>query len=57
MPTLVIARECERCGGKMELKRDHYGEYWDCLRCGNHLDLGKPLPYAPGMEKKRKENW
>lgn len=56
MTTIVTARECPRCEGKMELNRDHYGEYWDCLQCGNHINTDEPLPYVQqvgGHERSR----
>lgn len=50
---------CQRCGGKMEPRRDLYGEYDGCITCGFHRDvvLGPPIelkpPYRSGPKARR----
>ena len=56
MLTVLISEEaCPKCGGVMFPGKDGYGEFRYCL-CGTTIDEGETLSYAPGMEKKRKEN-
>ncbi len=43
-------KPCGRCGGSMSVEADAYGDYWDCLQCGDQVDLprkrkpGRPMP-------------
>lgn len=42
-------KACVRCGGDMQLCRDWYGAYWNCLQCGWDKDVHtspSPLPLA-----------
>ena len=36
---MLELKACTRCRGDMNLSRDLYGEYKQCLQCGHILDL------------------
>ena len=33
-------KSCPRCKGDMFVGKDAYGEYKECLQCGNYIDIG-----------------
>ena len=37
---------CLRCGGLLELARDHFGAYFNCLICGHHMYPQEPQGVA-----------
>ena len=41
---------CPRCRGKMARIKDLFGDYDDCINCGNHKDvfIGPPVALKPG---------
>jgi hypothetical protein len=48
-------KRCPKCRGTVILRRDTYGPYLSCLRCGWLKDLipGPTLPKTPGGESDR----
>lgn len=57
MQTVLISEvPCPKCDGVMFPSKDYYGKFIYC-ECGTTIDEGETLPYAPGIEDKRKENW
>ena len=44
---LVISlKSCGRCRGDMHVVQDIYGEYNECLQCGNTVELPNPRRYS-----------
>ena len=39
---MLYLKSCPRCKGDMNSNRDMYGEYRECLQCGNMIDIEKP---------------
>ena len=35
---MIIFKGCPRCRGDIMLERDVYGDYLECLQCGNVID-------------------
>jgi uncharacterized protein YbaR (Trm112 family) len=40
--TALRLHACPRCNGPLAKQRDQYGPYWQCFRCGFHLDVDMP---------------
>ena len=38
---MMHLKACPRCGGDMHVNRDIYGDYKECLMCGNMIDIEK----------------
>ena len=36
---MLLFKACPRCRGDMQINRDIYGDYKECLHCGNMVDL------------------
>lgn len=55
---MIFFKACPRCSGDMHVNRDIYGEYKECLNCGNMQDLENPEAkralLTAAMTKKRK---
>ena len=55
---MIFFKSCPRCKGDMHINSDIYGEYKECLNCGNMLDIENPeakrLLVSAEMTKKRK---
>ena len=43
---VISLRACARCHGDMHVVRDVYGEYNECLQCGNTVELPNPRRYS-----------
>lgn len=43
---------CPKCRGDLELRRDIYGLYVNCLQCGLQRDLDAPNPAVAPAERK-----
>jgi len=39
---MIFFKACPRCNGDMHINRDIYGDYKECLNCGNMQDLESP---------------
>jgi DNA-directed RNA polymerase subunit M/transcription elongation factor TFIIS len=39
---MIFFKACPRCSGDMHVNRDIYGDYKECLNCGNMQDLESP---------------
>ena len=44
---MVQFRACPRCRGDMKSTRDMYGNYKECLQCGNMVDM----PHDPKVRR------
>ena len=61
-PEVVQFKSCPRCQGDMNINKDMYGEYEECLQCGFFVDVDKKGPQKfpnylttdrkPGRKKK-----
>lgn len=57
---MIFFKACPRCSGDMHVNRDIYGDYKECLNCGNMQDLETPdarrifVSAAPTKKRKRK---
>ena len=45
---------CPKCRGDLELRRDIYGVYVNCLQCGLQRDLDAPHPAIDGAGRRRR---
>jgi|ETN01SMinimDraft_4_1059930.scaffolds.fasta_scaffold42070_2 DNA-directed RNA polymerase subunit M/transcription elongation factor TFIIS len=57
---MIFFRACPRCSGDMHVNRDIYGDYKECLNCGNMQDLESPdalrtLISATTMKKRKRK--
>jgi DNA-directed RNA polymerase subunit M/transcription elongation factor TFIIS len=55
---MIFFKACPRCNGDLHVNRDIYGDYKECLSCGNMQDMENPEARAAllsaAMTKKRK---
>lgn len=53
--TMPDTNRCPRCGGQLELCRDHYGTYQTCWQCGNEIQAQDPgtLPLTDQVRRER----
>ena len=57
---MIFFKACPRCSGDMHVNRDIYGDYKECLNCGNMQDMENPeakaalLSAATTKKRKRK---
>ena len=57
---MIFFRACPRCSGDMHVNRDIYGDYKECLNCGNMQDLEsldalRTLISATTMKKRKRK--
>ncbi len=61
---MLTFKACPRCHGDVDTRRDHYGEYTECLQCGRTVDapvvsrgivgpIGRQKPGRPKKQKSR----
>ena len=54
----IFFKACPRCSGDMHINRDIYGDYKECLNCGNMQDIentdARRALVSAAMTKKRK---
>ena len=43
---VISLKSCTRCHGDMHVVQDIYGEYNECLQCGNTVELPNPRRYS-----------
>ncbi len=43
---VISLGSCTRCHGDMHVARDVYGEYNECLQCGNTVELPSARRYS-----------
>ena len=36
---MLLFKACSRCHGDMQINRDFYGDYKECLQCGMMVDI------------------
>ena len=57
---MIFFKACPRCSGDMHVNRDIYGDYKECLNCGNMQDLESAearhiFPSATMTKKKKRK--
>ena len=54
---MLLFKACPRCGGDIQVNRDIYGDYKECLQCGLMEDTESPYvrKAVPAAAKKRKK--
>ena len=55
----IIKEHCPRCNGKLEVDKDRYGWYKNCLMCGYLKDLdGRTVEYKKlKLQKNNGSTW
>ena len=48
---MVYYRSCPKCRGDMHIRRDFYGDFRECLRCGLMQDLNTKIDASTESKK------
>ena len=48
---MVYYRSCPKCRGDMDIRRDFYGDFRECLQCGLMQDLNTKIDDSTESEK------
>ena len=56
---MLLLKSCPRCKGDVHINKDIYGEYRECLQCGQMVDIDNRAsnlgPPITGEVRKRRE--
>ena len=52
---MLQLKGCPRCQGDLNVNRDMYGEYQECLQCGYMKDIETPNALLPASAQRAKK--